>query len=163
MKTRKTKRCRACGRVRKIADFHCRSKAVDGLQGECKKCKRAYARAYVRQNRDVMVARTRDWVKANPVRAKASSRRYRLRSQYGLTESQYGLLIQKCKGCCEICGKKPKKLHVDHCHKTGIVRGLLCQSCNQALGFFRDNPNLLKAAIKYLRIAHEAGKNRLRF
>ena len=54
--------------------------------------------------------------------------------------------------CCAICGAKPKgrRLAVDHDHKTGKVRGLLCMFCNTGLGKFRDDPKLLKKAIGYL-------------
>jgi len=57
-------------------------------------------------------------------------------------------------GVCAICGEPPggrwKKLHVDHDHETGRVRALLCVSCNRALGWFRDNPEILRKAIVYL-------------
>jgi hypothetical protein len=54
--------------------------------------------------------------------------------------------------CCAICGAKPKgkRLAMDHDHKTGKIRGLLCMQCNTALGKFRDDTKLLKKAIRYL-------------
>lgn len=53
---------------------------------------------------------------------------------------------------CAICGGKPgtKKLARDHCHSSGIRRGNLCHLCNTGLGMFRDDPNLMREAIKYL-------------
>jgi uncharacterized protein YlaI len=60
----------------------------------------------------------------------------------------------KQKGCCAICGKHQtilnKTLNVDHCHKTGKIRGLLCTNCNHGLGKFYDNAEVLKVAINYL-------------
>jgi len=53
-------------------------------------------------------------------------------------------------GRCRVCLKDATTLHIDHDHKTGIVRGLLCKSCNLALGFFNDDINLLIAALNYL-------------
>jgi hypothetical protein len=57
-------------------------------------------------------------------------------------------------GRCDICNEKELakngRLHIDHCHKTGTFRGLLCAKCNTGLGLFRDNPDLLIAAINYL-------------
>ena len=53
--------------------------------------------------------------------------------------------------CCLICNKNDEKaLCVDHCHKTGKVRGLLCNKCNKALGLFNDNIELIKVAASYL-------------
>jgi protein-arginine kinase activator protein McsA len=54
-------------------------------------------------------------------------------------------------GQCAICKKvQARTLHVDHCHNSSKVRGLLCQKCNMAIGLFNDNSDLLKKAIKYL-------------
>jgi hypothetical protein len=56
-------------------------------------------------------------------------------------------------GCCAICNRPEstdKALSLDHCHKTGEIRGLLCQGCNLGLGWFRDSPETLKAASEYL-------------
>lgn len=57
-------------------------------------------------------------------------------------------------GKCKICGAEPKTqrgLHVDHCHKTGVVRGLLCHGCNTGIGAMKENPEILQNAIDYLR------------
>ncbi len=56
-------------------------------------------------------------------------------------------------GKCAICNKTKKLLHVDHCHETGKVRGLLCYNCNNGLGRFKDNIEFLKTAINYLTIS----------
>jgi hypothetical protein len=58
------------------------------------------------------------------------------------------------RGRCAICRRTSKReLHIDHCHKTGKVRGLLCSACNPALGAFKDDPKLLMAAVRYLKEA----------
>lgn len=51
---------------------------------------------------------------------------------------------------CPICNKKFGKKHIDHCHSTGKIRGVICPSCNTALGKFQDNIEILKKAIEYL-------------
>jgi len=70
---------------------------------------------------------------------------------YGLSPEDY--LAMAVNGC-NICGepdKPEKRLHVDHCHSTGKVRGLLCDPCNRGLGCFRDNTLKLEKALSYLR------------
>ncbi len=73
---------------------------------------------------------------------------------YGITLYQYDLMLEKQGGGCKICGKKTPKgqgrFHVDHCHKTGKIRGLLCQHCNIMLGLGCDDPKILIAAAHYL-------------
>lgn len=55
-------------------------------------------------------------------------------------------------GGCEVCGGRDegKRLALDHCHETGVVRGMLCQRCNTAIGQMRDDPSLLRRAAAYL-------------
>lgn len=66
--------------------------------------------------------------------------------EYGLTVEEYEELI--CEGC-SICHSH-EKLHVDHDHADGRVRGALCHYCNVGLGVFKDNPERLRRAIEYL-------------
>jgi hypothetical protein len=56
-------------------------------------------------------------------------------------------LFRSCAICCEPFERTP---HVDHCHKTGSFRGLLCTRCNTAIGLLRDSPDLARAAARYL-------------
>lgn len=89
-----------------------------------------------------------------------------LRKKYGIGLDEYNLLREEQGYCCKICGRheseiRPKKrarikgrspdpLVVDHCHETGDVRGLVCTKCNNGLGAFRDDPELLRKGILYL-------------
>lgn len=100
------------------------------------------------------------WHRDNPGRTTANRRKFNLSKNYGLSLGEYDALLQKQGGVCAICGQdepsahgrtgKQFRLAVDHCHETGIVRGLLCQKCNRAVGLFGDNPILLRKAISYL-------------
>ena len=66
---------------------------------------------------------------------------------------KYDFLFKKQKGLCKICEKPPKpntRLTIDHCHKTQVIRGLLCSNCNTALGLFKDNNKSMHKAISYL-------------
>jgi len=84
-------------------------------------------------------------------------RRRNLMACYGITEDQYRAMEVAQKGCCAICGTdKPRgraragKLRVDHDHKTKQIRGLLCGTCNSAIGLLRDDPKLLIKAAQYI-------------
>lgn len=99
----------------------------------------------------------RKWNLENPVEMEAIQRKNKLRER-GLTTEDYELLLAKQKGQCAICGKSEdqcgrgrKYLCIDHDHKTGIVRGLLCGSCNMGLGMFSDRDDLLMCAAEYIR------------
>lgn len=72
--------------------------------------------------------------------------------QYGITEQDWQRMYDEQNGVCAICGKHQvyRRLSVDHCHKTGKVRGLLCVRCNRALGYVFDSPNILRNAANYL-------------
>jgi hypothetical protein len=84
---------------------------------------------------------------------KSKIREYKLRKKYNITTEDYANLLKSQNGCCKICSSEPtktRKLCVDHCHKTGKVRGLLCDSCNRGIGLLGDESKQLKIAYKYL-------------
>ena len=85
------------------------------------------------------------------------SRDERLRRQYALTEEQYEAILKKQNNRCAICGCQQhyQRLAVDHCHKTGMVRGLLCVHCNRGLGRFFDSALRLRNAAAYIDKANE--------
>jgi Recombination endonuclease VII len=89
------------------------------------------------------------------VRGKASlekvggSRTYHLKRRYGITAEEADLILQRQLGVCAICRSAPAA-HVDHDHRTGAVRALLCFNCNGGLGQFRDDPILLRFAAAYV-------------
>lgn len=93
--------------------------------------------------------------KTHPEKFKLGIKRNHLK-QFGITVEDYNKMFDKQNGCCAICGKHQSEFKiafaVDHNHKTGKVRGLLCSRCNTMLGFASDNINILKAAINYLEI-----------
>lgn len=72
-----------------------------------------------------------------------------LKRTYGISISDYEAMVAANNGRCAICSEEAD-LCVDHCHDTGRIRGLLCRSCNKALGIFKDSPDLLAAAKEYL-------------
>ncbi|MFJ4582916.1 endonuclease VII domain-containing protein [Streptomyces echinatus] len=72
-----------------------------------------------------------------------------LRRSYGLTEAERDAMVVSQRGLCAICLDGPPE-HVDHCHKTGRVRGVLCFNCNSAIGKLRDDPDVGRRAVAYL-------------
>jgi hypothetical protein len=78
---------------------------------------------------------------------------YQKKSKYGLTKEEYLKLFANQNNKCAICEISFDKVRacVDHSHKNGVVRGLLCDKCNKGLGSFNDNIPLLKKAIEYLK------------
>jgi recombination endonuclease VII len=84
---------------------------------------------------------------------KRTTREIRARNiaRYGLSIEAHDSLLATQNNCCAICeGRFTKPPHVDHCHKTGEVRGLLCSNCNTGIGNLRDDPALLRKALEYL-------------
>ena len=82
---------------------------------------------------------------------KLSRQNTTLKYKYGITLKFYNKLLKKQKGKCLICEKTSKRtLHIDHDHKTGKIRGLLCFRCNYGLGYFKDNLKIFKNIVKYL-------------
>jgi hypothetical protein len=96
----------------------------------------------------------REWVEANPEKRRRTQVAFELR-KYDLTVEGYEALVAEQGGVCAICGSpvpsgREKRLSVDHDHKTGKLRGLLCGGCNRGLENFRDNPGFLRRAAEYL-------------
>ena len=78
-----------------------------------------------------------------------------IRRVYGITLDQYNTMLAEQGGGCAICGSKTdvvetRRLAIDHCHKTNVVRGILCTKCNQGIGSFNDDVVLLENAKSYL-------------
>jgi hypothetical protein len=70
--------------------------------------------------------------------------------RYGVTKEEYDLLAEKQNHSCAICKSNTKKLYIDHNHKTNKIRGLLCRECNSALGFLKDDKQIIANAMQYI-------------
>ena len=70
--------------------------------------------------------------------------------QYGLDDETFTAMVVASQGLCDICDRPERRMHIDHCHSTGAVRGLICGDCNHVLGRVRDDPNVLRALADYL-------------
>ncbi len=108
---------------------------------------RAYKRKYIENNREKLRQRAKQY------RLKNKENNYQHLKKFNITKEQYMEMLEKQNHVCAICGQKDvnKRLAVDHCHTTNIVRGLLCSACNTSLGKFKDSVELLQKAIQYLK------------
>jgi hypothetical protein len=109
----------------------------------------AYRREYYRKNRERILEQERIRRVENP----EHYRRAKLKMRYGITYGDRNALIEAQGNKCAICKNGPgmKGWHVDHCHTTGTVRGILCFKCNTGLGNFSDSVEFLANAIAYLK------------
>lgn len=121
------KRCSRCKLTKHILDFHKQKSSADGHRATCKVCN---------------IKAVKEWQDKN-----TNWQRKRL---YGMPEGDYEKLLEEQNGLCAICSKYPKFFVVDHDHLTGVIRGILCQSCNLGLTRFHDNPKAAEIVWKYL-------------
>lgn len=146
--TRDTKKCSTCYRSLPLSEFYRNQYGAEGRQSCCKRCQCKKSKTWRKAHPEKVKATTAAWESRNKNRRKDTC----LRRAHGLTLEGYTALFMSQDGLCAICRAAPTKEYfdVDHDHKTGAVRGLLCNGCNQGLGHFRDRPDLLKAAADYL-------------
>ncbi len=124
---------------------------------ENKEARAAYRKAYYARTKEKAKENAERWAIENPERRAEISRRASLKfrcKKFGLTVEQYEQMLADQGGRCKICGAAETGTgvdwHIDHCHATQVVRGLLCHHCNAALGHVRDSVETLSAMIFYL-------------
>lgn len=140
-----TKKCCRCHEVFPVSAFYKNKARPDGLSQRCHECDKLSRKDFYYRH------------KASDPTA-FSRQRYAdgLKYKYGITIEQYDAMLAAQNGGCAVCEKceadvKKNRLHVDHAHATGEVRGLLCTQCNMAVGNAYDNPERLEALAAYLR------------
>ena len=131
---RQSKVCPSCEKELPLTKFPINKKNLSsGRASHCKECRKTrYPKTFV------------------------ATRASHLRSRYGLEPEEYLVLFQNQNGKCAICKTSISMAgtgHVDHCHKTNKVRGLLCHGCNTGIGKLKDNVDILQSALEYLRNA----------
>jgi len=119
----------------------------------CKTCKQSLpaTKEYFHHHsgyKDKLHPSCKECVKIN--RKKNNSKEIWYQRAYGMSVDDFTEIRTKQGGKCKICGMCIGKLYIDHDHITGVVRGLLCNNCNTALGKFNDDIELMKKAIRYL-------------
>lgn len=129
------KKCTKCKKIKNAKEFSSCSTKLNGLRSTCKKCDSKILKLYRKNNPDK--ARDQD-----------------LRREFGITLLQYRQMLSDQGECCKICHRHQSQfkhsLHVDHNHKTGRVRALLCGPCNHALGLLQENETVVLALAQYI-------------
>lgn len=155
--------CKDCKLLKSIEDFHKDAKSKDLHRNMCKKCDNIRREKHKQDNYELTKYHSRKNAAKRRLKFPKKNRSDMLLFKYGITLEQYNEMLRKQDNKCKICNKESymydnrikgfKNLAVDHDHKTGKVRGLLCDSCNHGLGNFRDNIDTLYNAMIYLREA----------
>lgn len=108
-------------------------------------CKQCYDQDYGKRNRNRLNKKAREWAARNPDRIRATRRKY----LYGVDAETVAARLAAQDGMCKICVEAPAT-DLDHDHRTGKARALLCGNCNRALGLFGDDRARLRRAADYL-------------
>jgi hypothetical protein len=134
--------CKTCGIEKDLSEFPTGSGYKDGHRPNCIECRRGYERRSFHEHKH-----------KHPYSYEADKNRKLLRT-YGIGYEDYLTMLDEQNGVCAICGTsdtgRRKSFHVDHCHISGKVRGILCGNCNSGIGHLRDDIRLLHSAIDYL-------------
>jgi len=161
------KSCSKCKIEKPLIEFSKNSQQKSGLNPSCKLCKSLVKKVYYQNNKADIKEKASLWVKNNPEKREVIKKRYTSKPsskenywknsiwyKFKLTPEDYTSILNSQCGVCYLCDKTPeengKRLGVDHCHTTGDIRGILCDSCNTGLGMFFDNTEVLQKAIGYL-------------
>ena len=167
-----TKLCTKCKEVKNVSEFHSNRSTKDGYHGWCKKCsneiRRGQPKKQYPRSTEPKTCPTcsetkspgnfwRDKCKLDGLHTecKECARDRLYQRNFGISLSEYSTLLESQMCVCAMCGKDEtennQRLCVDHCHETGKVRGLLCNTCNTGLGLLQDNTQILENGISYLR------------
>lgn len=142
-----SKRCNACNGLHSFQSFSKDVSKKDGRSIYCNFCRRRKLKEYRKSRPEKQKEYKRKHY--NP----EQSRDYSLRYRYGMTSEGFESMFDSQGRKCALCRSDKtdsKNFVVDHCHETGRIRGILCSSCNRALGIFKDSVVMLKKAIEYL-------------
>lgn len=136
------KECRKCGVMKVYKEFHKCKSGPCGLAYWCKIC----ACRNSRKHHKLRVS--------HDVEYKKAKRASYIKSMHGITLNEYEAMLAKQNHKCDICQVELLShgtgTHLDHCHKSGRLRAMLCTNCNRGLGHFQDGPTLLYLAARYL-------------
>jgi hypothetical protein len=146
---------RVCTRCGHTGEFYPDKSKKDGIHSICVACHKTYQKnlhARDSEARNRQLERSKKYRELNPEKYKLGIRNATLKKKYGITIEEYNSMLATQNNQCAVCFDAPKhqRLHVDHNHKTGKVRGLLCQACNVSIGKMKESPELLRRLALYI-------------
>ena len=135
-------------RVKAIAARH-RQKFAERYRLKARKAARKWRQTHREEHRE----KQRQWrlIPKNRIKIDRRNKDWRLRKQYGITLAQHESMYKMQNGLCAISSCARPIAHIDHCHVTGQVRGLLCRQCNLSLGNIEDSIPRVEGLLEYLR------------
>ena len=152
------KTCTKCKETKLLDSFNKCSSRKDGLQTSCRECSNENSKIWFVNcpSRKERNEKTKQWQKDNPEKVSDLYRSWLIKTRYGLTQEQYDTVLKSQNGLCAICGtddpgSNRKNWCVDHDHKTGRIRGLLCNNCNRGIGLLKEDLFVFESAMVYLR------------
>ena len=137
------KTCKTCGIEKEYSEFHKGKMNKDGYRPNCKKCRNKFNQEWYSDNIDTIKNKY----------SYETNKNHKLKRNFGISYQEYLTMLASQNNCCAICNTNnpgARAFAVDHCHNTGVIRGLLCGNCNTGIGNLRDDIELLKRAIQYL-------------
>lgn len=149
-----SKACSKCKAVQPLEAFYPVFEKYRTHSSRCRVCTMAATSNWRRTEEGAL--RRRTWGREryqNCERVRKKNYECALKRKYNITLFEFDLMLVEQQGCCAICDEpliRKKEPHIDHCHRTGTVRGLLCFNCNTLLGSAKDSIRVLRAAEKYL-------------
>lgn len=175
------KKCGRCKGEKSIDSFYVDNHTKDRKSNYCKECVKVKVAEWVKKNPEKNRTGKIKWLKENKEKARITRNAWRMNnkekvSEYrkrwvakypdkdknrrllystGITLARFEEMLKAQGGVCAICfhvSEDGRQLCVDHCHKTGKIRGLLCSACNTGIGLMKDDVSLMENAIKYLQV-----------
>lgn len=145
------KKCTVCKEIKDLNSFSKRSEAYDGKRSECKTCNTKASINYQKRHPEKIKVINKRWRDKH----KEKLAIMRIGYKYGVSPEEYQSMLDEQNGVCAVCFKPEHRrgLSVDHCHKTGKVRGLLCSTCNMAIGLLKDDTKIFNRVVEYLKEA----------
>lgn len=149
--------CTKCKEEKEVNDinFYKHPGCKDGYNSCCIKCTNKTTKKYYLNNKEKVRLIGKEYRTKNKTKVKICSKFSTLKRKYGITKEQFNLLINKQNNSCAICKDiftEENYACVDHIEENNkiIIRGLLCDSCNVALGYFKENLKIVKDASLYM-------------